>query len=114
MRGLEDEVMRSEGCVGTDVAAMRAEIEALIEKHVGATGSAEAPVSRTGDAKGKVSGVVELLGRWAGMGQSGVRGALAPRVRMAFSGTKPKQDDRGRGHPRGVGDGGDRQGEKED
>ena len=112
LTGLEDEVMRGEGCVETDVAAMRAEIEALIEKHVGATGPAEAAVSQTGVAKGKVNSAVELLGRWARMGQDRVRGPLAARVRMAFSGTKPKQDDRGSG-PKDVRDRGDRQGEKE-
>ena len=88
LTGLEDEVMCGEGCVDTDVAAMRAEIEGLIEKHVGAK---EVATIRAGDVKGRVSSAVERIGKWAGVGQRGERAALVPRLRMAFSGTKPDQ-----------------------
>lgn len=111
LTGLEDEVMRGEGCVDTDVAGMRAEMEALIGKHLGATGRAEAAASGAADARGKVAGAVERLGRWAGAGQSAMRAALGPRVRMAFSGTKPRRDDPGN---RRGGESGDHPAEKED
>ena len=111
LTGLEDEVMRGEGCVDTDVEAMRAEIEALIEMHVGATRA----TSHAGDVKGKVTNAVELLGRWAVMGQNGLRSVLVPRVRMAFSGAKRGQDDRGsRKDRRGASDHGDEQAKEAD
>lgn len=89
LTGLEDEVVRGEGCVDTDVAAMRAEIESLIKKHV--SGPAAATI-RAGDVKGKLTSAVERLGNWAGMGQRSERVALVPRLRMAFSGTKSDRD----------------------
>ena len=92
LTGLEDEVMRGEGCVDTDVTGMRAEMEALIGKHLGATGRAEAAASGAGDARGKVADAVERLGRWAGAGQSAMRAALGPRVRMAFSGERESSE----------------------
>lgn len=93
LSGLEGEVMCGDGCVDTDVVGMRAEIEALIQKHVGAT---KAGATQVGDVKGKVSGAVERLGKWTRMGQKGDRAALVPRLRMAFSGTKPGRDSQGR------------------
>ena len=94
LTGLEDEVVRGEGCVDTDVAAMRAEIEALIEKHVSAPAAA---TIRAGDVKGKVTSAIERLGNWAGMGHRSERVALVPRLRMAFSGTKSdRHAERGR------------------
>ena len=110
LTGLEDEVLRGEGCVDTDVAAMRAEIEVVIRKHLGTIGSAEAVASRA-IARGKVAGAVERIGRWADAGQGAVRAALGPRVRMAFSGEKPTRDER---KNRGGVDSGDRRTEKED
>ena len=88
LTGLEDEVMRGEGCVDTDVAGMRAEIEALVKKHGDVAVDVETGTPGVGGVKDKVIGVVELLGRWAGIGQSGARGAAVPRVRMAFSGER--------------------------
>ena len=111
LTGLEDEVMRGEGCVDTDVAAMRAEIEAVIGRHLGATGPADAVASGAEDARGKVAGAVERLGRWADAGHGAVRAALGPRVRMAFSGAKPRRDER---KNRGGGDSGGRSAKKED
>ena len=89
LTGLEDEVMRGEGCVDTDVTGMRAEMEALIGKHLGATGRAEAAASGAGDARGKVADAVERLGRWAGAGQSAMRAALGPALYLVKFGRNP-------------------------
>ena len=94
LTGLEDEVMRGEGSVGADVEGMRAEMEALIERHGGRSAS-EAARASAGGVKGKVAMAKELLGRWAGIGARNRERALVPRVRMAFSGER---------EPEGVGD----------
>ena len=86
LTGLEDEVMRDEGCVDTDVAALRGEIETLVERHAGVARGIRQSAVRPGDASGKAAGVVELLRRWAGIGQEEPRSSGVPRVRMAFSG----------------------------
>ena len=88
LTGLEEEVMRGEGCVDTDVAGMRAEIEELIRNRGDVAFDAETATPGVGAMKDKVMGVVELLGKWAGIGQSDARRGVAPRVRMAFSGER--------------------------
>lgn len=107
--GLEDEVMRGEGGVTIDPKAMRVEIEALIDKHMGVAGAEHAAMRKAVNVKGKVVSVVGLLGRWGRIGQGGVRSSLGPRVRMAFSGSKSGQDEE-----RGGSDSGDQAGKKED
>ena len=95
LTGLEDEVISGEGCVDTDVKAMRAEIEGVIRKHadVGNTREVDSAIAR--EAKGKVAGVVELLGRWAGIGRHRARPVRVPRIRVAFSGERaPNAGDR--------------------
>ena len=95
LSGLEEEVIRGEERVSGDVGAMRSRMEALIEAHAFAAGQAE-PSPKAGDVKGKVASAVELLGRWAGIGQGGARRPAMPRVRMAFSGEREEPEGGGR------------------
>ena len=87
LTGLEDEVIRGEGDVGTDVEAMRAEMAALIEAHAG-DGRQRGALPKAGDVKARVASAMELLGRRAGISEVGSRRPAAPRVRMAFSGER--------------------------
>ena len=88
LSGLEEEVIRGEAGVTGDVGAMRAQMDALIEAHAQAAGRQAQRSPKAGDWKGKVASAVELLGRWAGIGETGGRRTAMPRVRMAFSGER--------------------------
>ena len=90
LNGLEDEVIGGEGDVTSDVAAMRAQMEALIEAH--ADGGRAERSSKSRDVKGKVASAMGLLTRWAGIGQGGARRTAMPRVRMAFSGEREEAE----------------------
>ena len=100
LTGLEDEVVRDEAVAATDVETMRLEIEGLIEGHVPGSGVAPVAARKTGHVKQKAPGVMELLGRWAGLGQGAGRRGATPRVRMAFSAERERAEggsDRGPG-----------------
>ncbi len=93
LSALEDAVLNGEGVLATDVKAMRAEIEDLIELHAGRSIQGNAAVTDVGGVKDKKSTAKELLGRLAGVGHRAVRSNVMPRVRMAFSSkSNPSED----------------------
>lgn len=113
LSALEDEVLRAEGGVTIDSKATRAEIEALIDKHIDVADGGRKAMRKAVDVKDKVVSAVELLGRWGTIGKSRVR-PLGPRIRMAFSGSKSEQDEaRSKELERGGGCG-DQERKKED
>lgn len=95
LTGLENDVMRGEGTVVTDVEAMRAEIAELIERRMDASVARGERPATEGTLKDRSVGVVELLRRWAGIGQGDIRSAGVPRVRMAFSGESERRREGG-------------------
>ena len=105
LTGLEDEVVHDEAVVATDVDTMRLEIEGLIEGHVPGSGVAPVAARKTGHVKQKAPGVMELLGRWAGLGLGGGRRGATLRVRMAFSAEREGAEGGGDRGPRRTRDG---------
>ena len=98
LTGLEDEVMRGEGGLPTDVTVMRAELEELIARHTGKGVRDEAALV-AGGVKGRVAIAKELMSRWAGIGQRAVRSNALPRVSMAFSGKRDLPEGEGCSEP---------------
>ena len=104
LMGLEDEVLRSDlaglrpedGDVVRDtVSAMRSSIESLTRTSTVSQGhQQECPPGEVRRAKGvsaKVTQLIERLGQWAGMTQSGHAPSLSEPVRMAFSGERSEK-----------------------
>ena len=92
--GLEEEVLRSdrtgrrladEGGSAEDVAAMRSDIESLIEARGGSEPLRPADAGASGPSS-KVAQAMQRLGRWSGVVQGRGLSAATPQVRMAFSG----------------------------
>ena len=99
LTGLEDEVMRGEGVLATDVKAMRVGLEELIMKH--ARSGIRPNAARTAEGiKSKRVIAKELMGRLAGIGQRAVRSSPLPRVRMAFSSKRDSSEGRERAKSR--------------
>lgn len=97
LAGLEDEVLTSEAdrdVSAEQLATMRSEIEVLIGASVGRAEERElgrgarAPTVGT---RAKVARAMERLGSWAGISAPGRGPGASPRVRMAFSGDRPKK-----------------------
>ena len=92
LTGLEEEVMRGEGVLATDVKAMRTDLEGLIVRHAG-RGVRDDAAPTAGGVKDKRAIAKELMGRLAEIGQRAVRSNALPRVRMAFSGKRNLSED---------------------
>lgn len=114
LTGLEDEVISTEPVLFNDVDEVRSAIDRLIEMHAAASGRQHEALHEPGDAKGRVASAMELLGRWAGIGQGAARRVAAPRVRMAFSGRREEREHAGRskGRSEGRGKEGDNRGKR--
>ena len=109
LTGLEDEVLRGEGVLTTDIKALRAEVDRLIVRHAGRN-VGDNRVLTSEDVKKKGITAKTLLERLAGIGQRAVHGNAMPRVRTAFSGKRKLPENGGRTNTRRKNDSGEKEG----